>query len=283
MNPPYLGESRNDYNFPLKFLNKIIECSEKIISIQPIMFLFRTYDVKKPDKTERQILSSINEYGCDIEEITNDTFDAAFGNKIGIIKLDTTAKHDIIVDKKKYNKTDEITKFSHDSLIVKFNEIIKPLYKEDNVAKHMTYAADKRNLKMQQKKEEDSKSDMWFVNIAIVRGNKGTNDMYTMIPVYRKPEYGKRSNSYINFETEKYAQNFINYVKTDFCSLSIFLFKHDLNLGPVLRYVPWFDFSDDVFSKTPKEIDDYLFKKYDISNEIRKHIEEILPDYYNIR
>jgi hypothetical protein len=50
-----------------------------------------------------------------------------------------------------------------------------------------------------------------------------------------------------------------------------------------LKYIPWFDFSDDVFSKTPREIDDYLFKKYDISNEIRKHIEEILPDYYNIR
>ena len=31
------------------------------------------------------------------------------------------------------------------------------------------------------------------------------------------------------------------------------------------------------------EIDDYLFKKYNISDEIRKHIEEILPDYYGIR
>ena len=37
------------------------------------------------------------------------------------------------------------------------------------------------------------------------------------------------------------------------------------------------------FSKTPKEIDDYLFKKYNISDDIRKHIEEILPDYYGIR
>ena len=29
--------------------------------------------------------------------------------------------------------------------------------------------------------------------------------------------------------------------------------------------------------------DDYLFKKYNISNDIRNHIEEILPDYYEIR
>lgn len=39
----------------------------------------------------------------------------------------------------------------------------------------------------------------------------------------------------------------------------------------------------DVPSKTPTEIDDYLFAKYNISDEIRKHIEDLLPDYYNIR
>ena len=50
-----------------------------------------------------------------------------------------------------------------------------------------------------------------------------------------------------------------------------------------LKYIPWFDFSDPVFSKSPTEIDDYLFTKYNISDEIRKHIEKLLPDYYNIR
>ena len=59
-----------------------------------------------------------------------------------------------------------------------------------------------------------------------------------------------------------------------------------------LRYIPWFDFSDPVFSKSPSKIDDYLFAKYIpevdeetgiTRDEIRKHIEELLPDYYNIR
>jgi hypothetical protein len=58
------------------------------------------------------------------------------------------------------------------------------------------------------------------------------------------------------------------------------------------KNIPWFDFSDPVFSKSPAEIDDYLFKKYipeidentGITRTIfRKHIEKILPDYYNIR
>ena len=47
--------------------------------------------------------------------------------------------------------------------------------------------------------------------------------------------------------------------------------------------IPWFDFSQDIFSKSPKEIDDYLFKKFEVDNDTRKQIEEILPDYYNIR
>ena len=41
--------------------------------------------------------------------------------------------------------------------------------------------------------------------------------------------------------------------------------------------------NDIIFSKSPSEIDDYLFKTFKIYDEIRKHIEEILPDYYGIR
>ena len=54
-------------------------------------------------------------------------------------------------------------------------------------------------------------------------------------------------------------------------------------MNGALSLIPWFDFSDFHFSKSPREIDNWLFKKYNISNEIRKHIEEILTDYYGIR
>ena len=50
-----------------------------------------------------------------------------------------------------------------------------------------------------------------------------------------------------------------------------------------MRFIPYFDFLNSENIKSPSEIDDYLFTKYHISNEIRKHIEELLPDYYNIR
>lgn len=282
MNPPYLGKNRNEYNFPLKFLNKVIEISNNVISIQPIMFLFKTYDRKSPEQPEKEILSNVEKYGCNVEEITAKEFNLKFNNKIGIISINKNDDNFIIVNNKKYKSTKDINKFSHDDLLVEFNNIVGKLYKEDNVFKHWN-VIDKRNLNSINKKENDNKSNKWFINIATVRGNKGTDDMSTLIPKDRIPEYGIRPNFYINFNTKEEAQNFLNYGKTDFCSCCIYLFKNDFNLGPALHYIPWFDFTDEHFSKTPREIDNWLFEKYDISDEIRKHIEEILPDYYGIR
>lgn len=94
-----------------------------------------------------------------------------------------------------------------------------------------------------------------------------------------------RFNCYISFETEIEVKNFVNYVKSDFSRAALYLLKTSPNVigGRICRRIPWFDFSDENFSKSPKEIDDWLFKKYNISDEIRKHIEKILPDYYHIR
>ena len=282
MNPPYLGENRNDYNFPLKFLNKVIEFSDRVVSIQPIMFLFKTYDRKSPEKTEKEILSTVERYGCNVEEMKNNTFDAFFGNKIGIIDIDTSKQQNIIVDGKIYNSTKEINKFSHDKLLVEFNNIISKLYKNDNIVNHWHYV-DNRNIKAVKQQELDSNSTDYFVDVAQIRGNKGSDDMSTIIPKDRKPQYGNRTTHYINFNTKEEAENFINYCKTDFATACVYLFKLDIALAQNLNYVPWFDFSDPHFSKSPREIDDWLFKKYNISDEIRKHIEEILPDYYGIR
>lgn len=78
--------------------------------------------------------------------------------------------------------------------------------------------------------------------------------------------------------------NLINYIQTDFCGGCLYLIQTSVELDRgECKCIPYFDFNNEIFSKTPSEIDDYLFTKYNISNEIRKHIEELLPDYYNIR
>lgn len=284
MNPPYCGKNRNEYNEHLKFLNKAISVSNVVISVEPIMFLFKSYDRKSPEYTEKEILSTIEKYGVEVNEIDgNEVFDAAFGNKLGILKFDTTKRNNIIIDGKIYDTYHDITKFSHDDLLTEFNLVVSSLYKKDNLHNHWT-AIDRRNNCLVTQRNSDSKSNKWFINVATIRGNIGTNDMFTIVPKDRVPEFGERNfNYYINFDTKEDAANFLNYVKTDFASCCVFLFKNDISLGPALYYVPWFDFSDPHFSKSPKEIDDYLFKKFNISDEIRNHIAEILPDYYNIR
>ena len=89
---------------------------------------------------------------------------------------------------------------------------------------------------------------------------------------------------YIPFDIEKEVYNFVNYIKTDFVRMCLFLSKHSMNqVNGELSNIPWFDFSNPIFSKSPSEIDDYLFNKLNISDEIRQHIEELLPDYYGIR
>ena len=91
-------------------------------------------------------------------------------------------------------------------------------------------------------------------------------------------------NNYFNLITKQNALNFSKYIQTDFVRGCLLLIKNTISIDVgELKYIPWFDFSDPVFSKSPSEIDDYLFAKYNISDEIRKHIEELLPDYYSIR
>ena len=81
-----------------------------------------------------------------------------------------------------------------------------------------------------------------------------------------------------------YKNEYIKYIQTDFCRACLMLNKTTQNIiGGSLKNIPWFDFSDPVFSKSPSKIDDYLFNKYNISDETRKHIENLLTDYYKIR
>lgn len=284
MNPPYCGEKKGEHNEHLKFLNKALKCSKYVVSVEPITFLFRTKN-NQPSYIEQETLLNIEKHGVFVEEIGGDEFDAILGNKVGVLKFDMTKKSDIIVNNKVYSSYTEITKFSHDNLLLAFNDIVSNLYDKDSLADHWSWKVhDKNNSKQIEQREKDSSSNMWFVNVAAIRGNKGTDDMFTIVPKDRMPEFGERtSDTYFNFDIKENALNFLNYVKTDFASCCIFLFKIGLNLGSSLHYVPWFDFSDPHFSKSPKEIDDYLFKKFNISDEIRNHIAEILPDYYNIR
>jgi len=288
MNPPY------DHGLGDKFLQKTIKTAKKVISVQPINFILGNKKNVNLIERLKNLYVSIekNEH---IQKIFL-TVGATIGGDTSILYIDSTKNKSFLINDKEIDATkiDDIRHYSGDKLIEKFNNLIKELYKKDNIVNHY------KNFEA----NEYSDDNDYCIKIPKIRGHKYNgldSDFYTIISnsdkfvnentigkfIDLKTTKGKRSSFsyYIPFKTEKELSNFINYLKTDFCRAALYLLKTSPNVtsGRICRCIPWFDFTDSHFSKSPKEIDDWLFKKYNISDDIRKHIEEILPDYYNIR
>ena len=286
MNPPYSIGNR--------FLEKTLGISDKVITIQPLKWLI----AKKQYKKITNIVDN-----CDVYiDIINglDNFDAGIIGDCAIQYIDTTKNGKIHIYGNEYNKCEDITPFSKDSYLEEFNKKI------DNV-KESLWDKIKDTEPYLNRQENNPNDNWWCIKIPKIRGNvkkgnnKESNDFYTIISnnenfikdgnygkykdIVKKPnQRGNYEFLYFAFNTKQELDNFINYIKTDFVRACLMLTKFNANMHRgCLRSVPWFDFSQDIFSKSPREIDDYLFKKYDISDEIRKHIKEILTDYYNIR
>lgn len=217
-------------------------------------------------------------------------------------------------DGKWYKECEEITKFSNDELLVEFKNIVEPLYLKDNLENIM--CLDHKILPscgINRLYKNNANPNWYVMGIQLVRGHKDTktgkvkDDFYTIISnnskiiqektgLYKnihEDEIPNRTvknnqkfnfNFYLHVNTLIELNNIIRYLKTDFVRGCLYLIKNNGNLMQgELKYIPIFNFSDSIFSKSPSEIDNYLFRKYNISNKIRKHIEEILPDYYGIR
>ena len=290
MNPPY------DNKLHLRFLEKSVQISNEVVSIQPIGWLIRLYK-KILNNIDSKLFNLFNIYKTDVEMIEgNDYFDVALSDQLGIFNINMNKKENGI-DIKKINDTkyyhfenaQNINLFETDTLL---KDLLNKLKTGKYAFEHIrctTYL--KAGLKDKAKKyitKKDNLDNCWVVNMAQIRGHQYNgldDDFYTWIPADRIPEKFKVNNSYLIFPFNDFqsAKNFISYLKSDFARSVLYFYKNSSQLIPATDYLPWFDFSDPHFSKSTREIDDWLFDKYDISDEIRKHIEEILPDYYNIR
>ena len=276
-NPPY------DNGLHESFLLKFLDIAVEIVSIQPANFVFG-------NRKNQKFIDIVKNNYCNIEKIINTFkgFDAAIGNDLGIFYIKINGNKKFIINNKDED-IDNLSKFIGDEYIEVFNNIVKSLYENDNIVKHL-------------KVYNGNISDNYYIKIPRIRGHKyngEADDFYTLISnnenfvlndtlgKLNDIKNGKRSDlrDYLEFLNKDEALHFIKYCKTDFFRTCLYLLKNSQNIisGRILRNIPWFDFSDPHFSKSPREIDDWLFKKYNISDEIRKHIEGILPDYYNIR
>lgn len=297
--------SNPPYNLANKMLAKYFEIGSEICTVQPSTWLLGK-------QQKKDIVKHVDTWDySDIESINgNEFFDANIGGVMAIqlFKENNPINHNrryIIYDGKEYNKCSEISSTSNDSLLQNFKNIIISICNKDNLEKHMRAIPDDPHLKKYWYNNQNV--DEYCIKVDLIRGheNKKTgqhkDDFYTIISnnektilssignfkdlIKKKNNLNKRLiNFYIPSINLNITNNIINYLKTDFCRAGLLFQKINTNMYPnVFIYIPWFDFSNNIFSKTPSEIDDYLFTKYNISNETRKHIEELLPDYYNIR
>ena len=290
-NPPYNNGLHE------KFLEKFLDISEQVISIQPASWLL----TKKKNK---KICDKLDKVYCNIETVNgNDVFDAGFTSNLCIIKTNNNEISEIIFNGEKFNNIYDI-EIVNDKLFVQFKHIILPLANNQNLSDNLLLMSDYKYMK-HNNRDINLTDETWIIRQASIRGHVSSNgkadDFYTIISnndeFLKNSFYGKFKdmkklsgegrgalNFYYAFNTKLELFNFINYLKTDFVRACLYLIKTSANLmRGELKYIPWLDFLDSHFSKSPREIDDWLFKKYNISGEIRKHIEEILPDYYNIR
>ena len=300
MNPPY------DNSLHEKFLIKAFDIANIIVSIQPNTWLLGQHQKTK-------ITNLINQYYTNIENIDgNMYFDAMLNKDIAIIYTNKKLDKKLIFNKKEYNKCEDITKISSDELLMQFLKIINNIIKNDKLLDHLKATPDNFIYSLSKIKEFNPDPNWWTLEFPAIRGNISksskdgkaddyytlfsNNDKFNLSKINQVKNWPKTNKSignnkidildivYLAFNSKIDAFNCLNYLKTDFVRMCLYIAKDSQTLfSGALKLIPWFDFSDSHFSKSPREIDDWLFKKYNISDEIRKHIEEILPDYYNIR
>ena len=283
-----------------KFEAKYFElCKGEIIWVAPNSWL----NGKSKNKA---ICDSANKCYFNVESINgNSYFDAAIGSDLSIVFADMTKDSRIIIDGKIYNSIYDYTSYSNDNLLVYFKNKIEYLYKNDNFENYLKAVDGAKHWQLH--RELNPQDSWWCIKVPAIRGHISSNsgymsDFYTLISNNKKEldefifgqykdlsKKTKKGNKtlqyYFAFDNEQNAKGLLNYMMSDFCRICYYLIKVNANvfMGGEFAKIPWFDFSDPVFSKSPSEIDDYLFKKYNISDKIRKHIEELLPDYYKIR
>lgn len=309
-NPPF------DNGLGNNFLSKFFDiCKGEICSVQPSTWLLG----KAKTNAINNIKNNINLYYTNIESINGqEYFDAGISGQMSINYIDMLNKsNDIIFDDKVYSNCNDITLYSNDEFVNIFKKNVTNLYTKKSLQMYIKYVPGlKSHAYGLDLYTENNPDPNWYcVKISAIRGNMASNgtkksDYYTfitndkkitLIDLYKNfihlgnTKQGNKTTFgyYYAFNEKETAVNFLSYLKTDFARLCLYTEKTSTDIvNGCLRYIPWFDFSDPVFSESPSEIDDYLFAKYIpevdeetgiTRDEIRKHIEKLLPDYYSIR
>jgi len=99
-------------------------------------------------------------------------------------------------------------------------------------------------------------------------------DFYTIVTKDIEITNSKNKHIFFTFKEENEANNFLNYLKTDFCRFCLSIYKNNSQLDRgELASIPWLNFKEEWS-------DDKLYSFFNISDDERNFIEKFIVKYY---
>lgn len=266
-NPPY------NQMIDMAFVKKSYEISDKILFIHPSTWLLDEKNKQKKFTSTKDLI------GDKLQSIELFNGNKTFGIGLFVpcvvtyINKDKKTKGIKCVDKINninitYSNINEINKFS--------NLDIYPSIKNKIISKLSVSLDDKL------KKIIDTN---YYVNLSQIRGhvdlqsenNMLKNDFYTLCTKDLTPQTSARSqreNTQVGFETLVEANNFLNYVKTNFVRFCLSINKINQNLYcGEMSLIPYLDF-------TQEWTDEKLYQHFNLTQEEIDFINKHIPKYY---
>ena len=263
-NPPF------NQMIDMLFVQKSYKISDKVLFVHPSTWLLDEKGKQKKFNDTKELIKD------SLESIELFNGNKIFGIQLFIpcvftyVNKNKKSKSIKCIDKINdieliYDNIYQINKFSNIDIYPKVKEKIIKICQIDNLLNH-----------------KNKKVGNFFVNISQIRGHVNLksnkemllNDFYTIITRDEVVSDCISKHIFFSFNTIRESENFIKYLKSDFCRFSLSLYKNNSQLDRgELKSIPWFDFSNEI-----NEVDIYLaanLNKMEID-----FIKSKIPKYY---
>ena len=245
MNPPY---SRNLH---LKFLDKVIEVSDNVVSIQPANWI-KPLQYRKPTTEQKNILNKIS----DFESILGEKARSLFNAQMQDLGIYTCTKEG------GYDYTTLYTKFPVNKIIEKITDSFKTV-NEVNYNEKGIFVP----LKLMTA-EWDKNKDKIIDKLGILKDGKTLDGYYFKEKRNRNKE---RPCGGIHFNTINEAKNFVNCMNTDFfikfINATHIKPRYILSEIPFLGNVKWSCKSGEIDGYKNEITDEMLYEYYKLTTE----------------
>jgi hypothetical protein len=266
-NPPF------NQMIDMLFVQKSYKISDKVLFVHPSTWLLDEKGKQKKFTETKKIISK------DLQSVKFFNANKIFGIQLFVPCVITFI--DKIKDRDYINCIDEINE-----KILLYDDIDK-INKYSNLTE---YPSIKNKLSKKIKLSLKEKINLgeegkFYVNLSQIRGHVDLNsdkvmlksDFYTLCTRDLKPSTSKRQQrekTQVAFDTEEQADNFLEYVKTNFVRFCLSINKINQNLYcGEMSNIPWLDFNQ-------KWNDEDLYKLFDLDENEINFINSIIPKYY---